>query len=260
MHYTKFIIIGAATLAFLPAAAMAQDRGFFFALGAGVEYGPEYQGSDEYEVSPIPFVELGYNFGNQWNSSIGFAGDGVELTIYSDERLAFGAGIGYGGGRESEDIAILGGLPDIDDGVTVSAFASYAPVDYLSLDFGITKFTDGTEGLEASFAVSTGIPLTDRLDVGLSLGTTYMDDDAAQGFFGVTAAQSAASTAGLTPFNASGGLTSVDLSIDFGYAFTDTVTGVASIGVSKLIGDAKDSPFTKDDVNPSLSLGVIYEF
>ena len=260
MHWSKSILIGATAIALFPMSAVAEERGFYFALGAGVEYGPEYQGSDQYEFSPIPLIELGYNFGNPWDTSIAFVGDGLELTVYADDRFSFGAGVGYGGGRDSGDNAIFGGLQDIDDGVTVSVFGFYAPVDYLSFDLGVTKFTDGTEGLEANLGVSTGIPVTDRFEIGFSLGTTYMDDDAAQGFFGVTNAQSAASTAGLAPFNASGGFTSVELTIDFGYEFTENIFGVASIGASKLIGDAKDSPFTKDDINPSVSVGLIYEF
>lgn len=258
----RLALLPPAALLFIATSAHAQDddRGLSFAVGLGVGYEAEYEGSDEYEATILPFLEIGYDFGNSWRSSIGFDGGSLGFTIYENERLSFGLGIGYGGGRESADTAILAGLPDIDDGITVDAGFSYFVHEAISFDFGVTKYADGTEGLQGSLGVSTGLPVTERSFVEFGLSATWSDDDYAQGFYGVSATQAAASTTGLAQYTASSGVTSVDLSVDYGYEFTDRVTGVASLGVSKLTGDAEDSPFTKDDVNPSFGLGLVYEF
>lgn len=242
------------------AGAQEEEPRLSFALGAGAAYEAEYPGADEYDTRAIPFVAIGWDLDNRFGSSVSFEGDQLDLTVFEGDRLALGLGLGHGGGRDAEDAAILAGLPDIDDGPMVELFAGYAVNDALSFGAALTSYTEGAEGLGASVGAALAVPLSGRAFVEVGLGTTYTDDDRAAAFFGVTPVQAAASTAGLTPYEADGGFTSVDLTVDLGYAFTERRIGLASVGATKLIGNAEDSPFTEDDVNPSFAAGLIHEF
>jgi outer membrane scaffolding protein for murein synthesis (MipA/OmpV family) len=79
-----------------------------------------------------------------------------------------------------------------------------------------------------------------------------------ESYFGITSAQSASS--GLAEYDAKAGIMRVDVKASVTYMMTENwlVTGAAGAGF--LLGDAKDSPVVKDDVQPFGMLGVAYRF
>jgi len=77
-----------------------------------------------------------------------------------------------------------------------------------------------------------------------------------ESYFAVTAAQSVSS--GLAQYDAKAGVKRVDVNGSITYMMTENwlVTGAAGAGFS--MGDAKDSPIVKDDVQPFAMMGVSY--
>ena len=89
----------AALLASIPAAAMAQDAvapeesvfdGDYLTVGAGAVYGPSYDGSDDYVITPVPVVQ-----GNLKGIAITPRPGGVALDFIpdaKDARIGFSLG------------------------------------------------------------------------------------------------------------------------------------------------------------------------
>ncbi len=87
---------------------------------------------------------------------------------------------------------------------------------------------------------------------------TWVDDNHMESYFGVTSIQSARS--GLTEYEAKAGIKRVDLKGSVTYMMTETWSVTGAAGAGFLLGDAKDSPIVKDDIQPFAMLGVGYRF
>ncbi|TGV96192.1 MipA/OmpV family protein, partial [Mesorhizobium sp. M2E.F.Ca.ET.154.01.1.1] len=109
----------------------------------------------------------------------------------------------------------------------------------------------GTVGAKASYRY-------ERFIFSADVSGTWADDKHMEAYFGVTATQSASS--GLPQYDAKAGVKRVDVKASVTYMLTDNwmVTGAAGAGF--LMGDAKDSPIVKKDVQPFGMLGLAYRF
>lgn len=241
------------------AGPLRAEPGLSLSAGLGAGFAPVYAGADEYKVGPAFFFDLAYGFGNPGNSSIGFDGT-LSLTIRETERLTFGVGLDYGGGRDSDESDRLEGLPDIDDGAFVRAFLGVGLTGATGLEFGLATFLDGAEGVEARIGLSHAVLLSERSTMSFGLATTWLDDERSEGLFGITDAQAAASKVGLDRFDADAGIAKVDLSATLTHAVTERVQAIAILGLSGVTGSVRDSPLNESRVNPSLAFGLIRSF
>lgn len=87
---------------------------------------------------------------------------------------------------------------------------------------------------------------------------TWADDKHMESYFGVTSIQSTQS--GLAEHEAKAGVKRVDLKGSITYIMTENWSVTGAGGAGFLLGDAKDSPIVKDDVQPFAMLGVGYRF
>ncbi|MGL3608011.1 MipA/OmpV family protein [Rhizobium sp. G187] len=219
-------------------------------VGAGALYMPEYEGSDEFEINPLPIFSA--EFGDRVSVDI----TGVTVDLYEANGFRASMKGGYDLGRKEDDSDYLRGLGDIDAGGVIGGILSYevGPFEaYAELDktIGGSDGLTGIVGAKASYKYESFIFSAD-------VSGTWADDKHMQSYFGVTSAQSASS--GLTQYDAQAGVKRVDVKGSITYMFTEnwSVTGAAGAGF--LMGDAKDSPIVKDDVQPFAMLGVSYRF
>ena len=96
--------------------ARAQDdrpADWSFTLGAGAMYAPDYEGSNDYEVSPVPVIEVSWR-DRVWLTTT----DGVGLfaSPFQTEALRVDLGVEYDFGRKEDDNAALKGLGDLEGG------------------------------------------------------------------------------------------------------------------------------------------------
>ena len=227
------------------------ERNWSLIIGAGASYDPKYEGSDEFEVSPIPFVVFTYG---EW---LEIDPGGISVTVLDQGGFSVSAAVGYESGRDEGDGDRLRGLGDINFAATVGAKVGYdwGPVEiYASVDQTI----GGSESLIGKLGVEYSAPVTERLILGARAEATVADGKHMQAYFGVDAAQSARS--GLPEYKAEAGLKRVDFSASATYALSDhwLVRGEAGIGV--LTGDAADSPIVEKKIQPSVSAFVGYKF
>lgn len=220
-------------------------------VGAGVMYQPKYEGSDEMEISPLPFVSATFF------DRLTIDPTGVELRAYEQGPFQFDVKVGYDFGRAEDDADDLRGMGDVDGGATVGGKAtfSYGPAEFfVSLD----KTIGGSDGLLATVGVEVTQPVNEKLVLGAGASATFADKNYMESYFGVTAAQAARS--GYDAYKPGSGVKSVDLSASATYLFNENWMVRAEQGVGFLVGDAADSPLVKQKVQPKSMLVLGYRF
>lgn len=254
----------------LPGTALAADD-WEFVIGAGVGYGSKYEGSDEMEAMFLPVAAV------TWRDTLYLSTeDGLGAVVYDDNDLTVNVAFNYDWGREESDSSDLRGLGDVDGAVTANLSLEY-DIGPVTPFLELTRHLGGTNGMEASFGVETMIPVSafmgsesgsgglgsdDGGDNGpaflAGISSTWSDDKYMKNYFGVNATQSARS--GLRQYTAKSGLKSVTAELGFLYPVNENWEVMTMIEYSRLIGDAADSPISKDDGVVFGGLTVSYKF
>ncbi len=236
-------------------------------LGVGGSVSPDYEGSDDYEATPLPLIEL------SWRDivSVGtLGGPGIKVNYFKlkgptpKDHLTLSATAGYGGGRDQNDNDALQGLGDLDSGANLRLGADYQYQNFgvsLAVNWDVTGDRDGTTvtaGVHYSFALGSPKTL-------LTLGTgfTWADDEYMGNIFGISGAQAAASRRGFAAFDASSGIKDVGVNAMVMHRWDENIGILGQIGYSRLVGDAADSPIVDQDGDAgqfSVLLGVTYSW
>lgn len=223
-------------------------------IGAGVLVGPEYVGSDETEVTPVPFIDYRYQ---DWFFASTSEGIGVQYP--ATPNLKLGARLSPDFGREEDDGEILEGMGDIDPTVLGGVFADFGAGYWnvrASIDGDIIG--EGHDGVTGTLDLSWGTRFDNGGTFKVTTGITMMDEDYAQAFFGVTPEQSAAS--GNEVADPGAGMRDVHFGISGTYPLLDRVTAIASLTFTNLNGDAQEGPITEEDSYVTGVFGVAYTF
>jgi outer membrane protein len=231
--------------------AEPKQRDWTLILGAGGIYEPTYEGGDDFEVTPVPFVVFTYG---KW---LEIDPRGVTVTPFEKNGFSVSGKVGYEMGRDEDDDDRLRGLGDIDFAATVGAKIAYE-WQGLEVYAAVDQTIDGSESLLGTFGVEYTAPVTERFFVGAEAKATIANDKHMKAYFGVNSQQAAAS--GLSEYKAEAGLKRVDVSVNATYALTQNWLVRGEAGVGFLTGDAADSPIVKEKTQPSASLFVGYKF
>ncbi len=231
----------------------ANDKDWIFTTGAGAIYGPAYEGSDKFVVTPLPDVSVEYKnglfFANIW--------DGIGSYPLQGENYKVGASIGWMPGRdENDDKKNLRGMGDIDMEAILNLMGEY-DIGHIKIS---GKVSTGTEnyGTTATVEVGTMFPVTGQLMIMGAIGPTWADADHMNSYFGISTVQSARS--GYKSYNPTAGIKSVGLTAGAFYSITEYWDVKFMIKADQLLGDAADSPITKQDFQPSVFLTTSYIF
>lgn len=271
MVFGKGIAAGlAVAIAAFPGIASAEDE-WEFEIGAGVGYGSKYEGSDDMEVEFLPVL------GITWNDTVFLTTeDGLGVVAYDDHDFTVAVSLDYDWGRDQSDSSDLRGLGDVDGAPTLNLGLEYE-VGPVTPFVELTRHLGGPDGLEVSFGVETMIPLSvllgeepastaaesdDEDESGpaflAAISTTWSDDKYMDSYFGINSTQSARS--GLSRFNAESGFKTVGAELGFVYPVFESWEIRTMVEYARLIGDAADSPISKDDDVLFGGLAVSYKF
>jgi outer membrane scaffolding protein for murein synthesis (MipA/OmpV family) len=239
-------------------APAAPDSGDSFTAGLGLAYVPEYAGSDKSRVLPLPILERTYSNGVFLSTQRGI---GYQAKL-GDFTLS--AALGYDGGRDDHKKSYfsgsdaLKGMGDIDGSAQAVLSAGYQ-LGAVGLSL-TTKQNIGHREYGATYTLGINAPLyTDASDqIGFGASAVYGDDKHSQTYFGVTAAQSAAS--GYKAYSAKGGFENVAAGVHWNHVLDSNWSVRSAVGVTRLTGDAADSPLTKRKTTPMLMTALIYRF
>lgn len=243
--------------------------GNWFSIGAGAVYSASYDGSDDYVVSPIPIVQ-----GKIGGVRISPRAGGAALDFVNDDsdgaKISAGVAARLNRNRASqiEDPVVLsyGELDtafEVGPSVGISLPGLLNPYD--SLSFNIETLFD-VAGAHDGTLVSPGVtyftPVSRGAAISLSVSGSYVDDDYADYYYSVPAGGA------LPAYQADGGwdrvgvnlLTGVDLD---GNLANGGLALIAMGGYSRMLGDAKRTPFTsiRGDADQWMgALGIGYTF
>lgn len=249
---TRAAITLAAAALMLPFAAAAQQppeqapekKTWDIRLGAGALYQPDYEGSDDYEVSPIPLLMINYR------DLVFLRGTTLGANAFTwqgprpSDKLQAGPLVRYQFGRDADDSDDLRGMGDIDAAVELGGFITYSIGPWST---GLTLFQDVSgahDGFTAKLAAGHRHAFSPKLRLRSELYTTWADESYTETYFGVTATQSARS--GLRRYQPEGGVKDIGLSLDLDYSLTESWTVTGRLGYKRLLGDAADSPLVQD--------------
>ena len=94
----------------------------------------------------------------------------------------------------------------------------------------------------------------------MGVNAEWANGDAMQTWYGVTPGQAARSRAGLHAYSPSSGFQSASLYAAWSHQLSARWSTVATLGVSTVLGDARDSPLVERDSNVFGSVGMVYAF
>lgn len=251
----RFLLAAATALLFaLPAHGQNLEwNDFDISVGGAGLYTPDYLGSDDYEFDFMPDVEVMYKktaFVSTRN------GAGIYLTNTLHGR--FGVSVSPDFGRDEDDNDRLTGLGDIDLGMRVNVFGEISYEPFFVGAKASAAAGGGAEGQLLNGYVGLRKQLTETTTGQMTLGTTWAGRTWGREYYGINAAQSAAS--GLAQHEVDSGFRDVALGGMVNYRLSDklTLTGIARW--THLLGDVADSPIVEDENNLTVGIGLGYKF
>lgn len=164
-------------------------------------------------------------------------------------------------------MALVGGYRrrDVPDGVrrvsTTAGGRLFAnlKLDKLSLTVGATKaVAGGTRGVVADASLSYALPLSDRMTVIPTVGTSWANGKHMNRYFGIDAGEAIAS--GLPFYRAGSGFKDVSGLVTASYRLNAHWSLGATGGVTRLLGDAADSPLNERRRQRTGFMSVAYTF
>ncbi len=226
-------------------------RDFETVVAAGGSVEPNYEGSDEFKISPIPYASMTF-YDRVTVDVTGVSAKAVEAGPFS----LYGT-VGYETGRSEDESDALDGLGDVDFGATVggrieAAFGVFTAFADIDKTLGGSDGLTGTGGLEVNYAVRRWLRL------GAEASATVADENHMQAYFGIDPGQSQRS--GYDRYDPDAGLKRLDLKATATVAFSENWFVRGEVGVGLLVGDAADSPIVKDELQPSAMLVLGYRF
>lgn len=260
-------LLAAAALLALAAPTWAADAadapdGDVITLGTGIAAGPRYSGSDEKRIGVG--LELDYAMSNGFfigtTRGIGYGGS----TGKADYSIALGYREGRKDGNQGAFMGRSGsdslrGMGEIKSSATALLSLGYAVTDRLHLGLQAdVPLTQRDNGAALHFSVSRALYTSSSDELTLGLTGHWGSRKYVQTYYGVTAAQSAAS--GLRRHNAKSGVYAYSLELGWKHKFDRNWSLIASVGATQLTDDAGDSPIVKRKIAPMASFFATYSF
>lgn len=248
-------------------------EGDWVSLGAGVGYGPSYDGSDDYVFFPAPLIQ-----GQIGPIGINPRPAGIALDFVKDPEDGVGFDFGVAARLRSNradqiEDPVVEAAGELDRAFEIGPTAGVSipgllnPYDSLSFSVDARWDVAGAhEGMVVDPSVSYFTPLSRGMAAALTFSAEHASDDYADYYYSVSPAQSAAS--GLPLYQADGGFTKAGATLLLGVDLDGNLEngGFALVGIggySRMLGDAKRTPYTSlrgDADQWFTALGIGYTF
>lgn len=228
-------------------------------LGAGFGAAPRYLGSKEQQLQPGLMVD--YEAGNGF-----FAGTTRGIGFGSAAgALQWSAALSYDGGRSEKDGKLssgsreLRGMGRIEGSAVALLGAGVMPFEGASLSLmAAMPLSHRERGTSYQLAGSATLARLGGGELSAELNLSFADRRYAQAFFGVTPQQSASS--GYQAYAPGRGLYAVGAGLSWSFDLDQRWGLQASLGATRLVGDAADSPIVHRRTHPTAGLMLTYSF
>ncbi len=183
-------------------------------------------------------------------------------------NLDYSAALSYRAGRKDRDVSsdsiasgsdYLRGMGDIKGSAVVVPGLGYRITDWLNVQLQAeVPVSERDNGEAVHFGIASPLYTSPENSVTLALTGNWGSSKYMQTYYGVSAAQSAAS--GFARHDAGSGIYAYSLNLDWTHKLTSRWSLLAAAGVTQLTGEAGDSPIVQRKTSPVGSLKVTYSF
>ena len=225
-------------------------------LGIGMLISPDFEGSKDYGVYPLPAIQV-----NNWHRfNLSFRGLSYTLLNFENDatsefrkvQFRLSPAISPSSSRQGDGNSIfssrgknkyLRGLSDVDTGLDVGADLFFRTGPIATQLVLRQEVAGGHDGFTARISAGTLIPFTPRTRLGAEVGSTWADSDYMDAFFSVNHYESWRSI--YRPYDADAGFKDAFVGLRLDYDITDRVGLFSAMRYSRLIGDAAGSPIVE---------------
>jgi outer membrane protein len=222
----------------------------------GPAYRPEYLGSEKNELGVFGDFRIDY----MDKVFIGLK-DGLGMNLINQPQIKMGPRIVYRFGRDKEDAAVLSQLETIDNSVELGVFMSYVWEQWEASFTADKDISNAHDGLLAEAGLSYGMEVSPELTIRFGPSVSWGNQAYMRKFYGITAAESAAS--GLAAYEPKSSFRDLTLGVSGDYKLDNEWSLAFEAKLIKLLEDAADSPLVKDvgdDLQVYLGAGAKYTF
>lgn len=219
-------------------------------VGGGVASTPRFEGAAKNRLRAVPLLEIdnGHFFASTTR--------GLGYNFSDDKATQYGLRMNWSPYRKQTADPHLNGLGDLGFGIEGGAFY-HTRFDQWYVTSSAAAGNHGAH-IDLGGGYEFKLSPTDQLRTGLEL--TWANNKYMQTYFGVTAAQSAASGGVLPVYSANSGIKDYALKANWTHAYTKEWFSNAGLTVKQLSGSAKNSPVTQRQTGTSASFVVGYRF
>lgn len=241
-------VAGVACFAAPPALAQSYLPSFLsgdwtLTVRGNVVASPKYPGSDEMSVFAFPSMKA-RRAGTP--DTFGAPDDALSLALIRSGGLRIGPSFRYIGSRSPSDDNELIGLPKVPWTVEAGAFVEYWPTEYFRGRVDVRYGFHGHEGVVADFAAD-GVMRFAQWTFSAGPRLKIASGNYQDAYFTVPVG----SPSLLPAYGASAGLNSVGLAGAATYQFTPQWALTTYARYDRLVGDAADSPITRQTGSPN---------
>jgi MipA family protein len=234
-------------------------------LGGYGIYQPTFEGSRDYELTFRPVVGLRTPGSRVW---LDVPDDGLDYEFIETSNFRAGAVGNFRFSRDTDTLAKPAAgqrgfrrVGKVDISVEAGGFAEYWPADFIRTRLEVRGAVVGAAGVVADLGADFVARPTNRLTLTAGPRVSFADQDFMDVYYGVTAAQSAAT--GIAQFKANAGLRSFGAITSAQYKWTDDLTSIAFLQYNRLAGSAGESSLIDDRGTVDqfqVGLGLKYAF
>ncbi len=250
------LVVGMLMISFVANQSVkAQETGI--ALGLGVGASPDYEGSDDYQAVPIPYVNI------MWSNhmSISLLGNKAKVNLLPSPIWKAGVVGEYIAERDDVDNNRVDRLEDVDTSFMLGGFFGFEYANWSASIEAMTDVADGNDGAIVRLNGGYRIPIDQSWLLSLGAFTTWADDDYMEAYFEIDNRDSDRS--GLDKFGADSGFKDVGLNLAASFKPWQHWGLMGLVSYKRLLNDAEDSPVVDDEGDENQFVGgilVIYNF
>lgn len=235
--------VAAAALCATPAFAQSDepddDRPLIISFGAGVQFTPEFPGSDELKIGPL-FTGGARREGDPIPARGPDDGFGFSLTGRGGP-VEIGPMIAFQAKRDDDDAGAA--IGDVDFAFEPGVFVNLNVSETLRLRAEARRGFGGHEGWQADLGIDHFMRPADNIVLSIGPRLRLADEEYFQTYYGQSPAQALAS--GLPAYSPGGGVRAVGVVGGLTHEFSRNFGVYAYAQYDRLIGDAKDSPIVQ---------------
>lgn len=230
-------------------------------LALGVISVPEFEGAADASAAPLLLGRL--DLGRY--GSLRLAGAGLQYNVLEDQgSWALGPVLSFRAARDADvEDEVVRRLREVDSAAEFGIFVEYGLRDLFGQGDRMALGLEAKGGKGSQLALTASYLAARQVGFqwGMDVRTVFANDEYMDRYFSVDADNSTRS--GLAPYTAGSGIKNFGFGLTASYDLAPQWTVIGRVGVTRLLGDARDSPIVQlrgDATATSVGLAVGYRF